>query len=72
MLSDPHGLNPAASLGPSRTAAVTSPSIARLKLVPAGLILLWWIHDLSFQWRSLVEYQYGWIVTTQLESTWLG
>lgn len=62
MLSDPHGLNPAASLGPSRTAAVTSPSIARLKLVPAGLILLWWIHDLSFQWRSLVEYQYGWIV----------
>lgn len=33
-----------------------------LPWVPTGLILLWWIHDLSFQWRSLVEYQYGWIV----------
>lgn len=36
--------------------------ISWLSLVPAGLIVLWWIHELSFQWRSLVEYQYGWIV----------
>jgi len=25
-------------------------------------MVLWWIRDLSYQWRSLVEYQYGWIV----------
>lgn len=31
-------------------------------LVPAGLVVLWWINDLSFQWASLVEYQFGWIV----------
>lgn len=30
--------------------------------IPAGLIGLWWVRDLSFQWSSLVEYQYGWLV----------
>ena len=33
-----------------------------LRAAPAILIAAWWIHDLSYQWRSLVEYQYGWIV----------
>ena len=31
-------------------------------LVPGALIAAWWVRDLSYQWRSLVEYQYGWIV----------
>lgn len=51
--------SPATSLSdPSPTAA---PHFW-LRMAPAVLIVLWWIHDLSFQWRSLVEYQYGWIV----------
>ncbi|MFO1461012.1 MAG: exosortase/archaeosortase family protein [Verrucomicrobiota bacterium] len=31
-------------------------------MLPGALIVGWWIWDLSYQWRSLVEYQYGWIV----------
>ncbi len=31
-------------------------------LIPAGMVVLWWVNDLSFQWASLVEYQFGWIV----------
>jgi len=31
-------------------------------LVPASVMVLWWVWDLSYQWRSLVDYQYGWIV----------
>jgi exosortase len=26
------------------------------------LIIGWWIYDLQFQWRALVEYQFGWLV----------
>lgn len=33
-----------------------------MRLLPGALIVAWWIGDLSYQWRSLVEYQYGWIV----------
>lgn len=29
---------------------------------PIVLILGWWLYDLQFQWRALVEYQFGWIV----------
>lgn len=31
-------------------------------LLPAGLVALWWVNDLSFQWATLIEYQFGWIV----------
>ncbi len=30
--------------------------------VPIVLILGWWLYDLQFQWRALVEYQFGWLV----------
>jgi exosortase len=31
-------------------------------LLPAGIVALWWVNDLSFQWATLIEYQFGWIV----------
>jgi exosortase len=31
-------------------------------LIPAALVVGWWLYDLSFQWASLVEYRFGWIV----------
>jgi exosortase len=31
-------------------------------LIPAGIVTLWWVNDLSFQWATLIEYQFGWIV----------
>lgn len=33
-----------------------------LPWIPAGLILAWWVRDLSHQWSSLVDYHYGWIL----------
>ena len=30
--------------------------------LPLTLIIGWWIYDLQFQWRALVEYQFGWLV----------
>ena len=33
-----------------------------LWLSPLLLVGGWWVHDLSFQWASLVEYHFGWIV----------
>ena len=30
--------------------------------VPIALIVGWWLYDLQFQWRALVEYQFGWLV----------
>jgi exosortase len=30
--------------------------------LPIVFILGWWLLDLQFQWRALVDYQYGWIV----------
>lgn len=30
--------------------------------LPIVSILAWWLYDLQFQWRVLIEYQYGWIV----------
>jgi exosortase len=31
-------------------------------LLVAGPMVAWWIDDLSFQWATLVEYRFGWIV----------
>lgn len=33
-----------------------------LNYVPLGLVILWWLWDLQFQWRSRDEFQSGWIV----------
>ena len=33
-----------------------------LWLSPLLLVCGWWVRDLSYQWASLVEYQFGWIV----------
>lgn len=30
--------------------------------LPLAAVCLWWIRDLSFQWSSLVDYRFGWIV----------
>jgi exosortase len=30
--------------------------------IALSLIIGWWIYDLQFQWRELVDYQYGWLV----------
>ncbi len=30
--------------------------------VPSAFILFWWLYDLQFQWRTLVDYHYGWLV----------
>jgi exosortase len=30
--------------------------------LPIIFILGWWLYDLQFQWRALIEFQYGWIV----------
>ncbi|MBM3833422.1 MAG: exosortase/archaeosortase family protein [Verrucomicrobia bacterium] len=30
--------------------------------LPIIFIVGWWLYDLQFQWRALIEYQYGWIV----------
>lgn len=30
--------------------------------LPLIFILSWWLYDLQFQWRALIEYQYGWLV----------
>lgn len=33
-----------------------------LTCVSLSVILGWWIYDLQFHWRDLVDYQYGWLV----------
>lgn len=33
-----------------------------LRWLPVFFILAWWFYDLQFQWRVLIEYQYGWMV----------
>lgn len=33
-----------------------------LRWLPVFAILTWWFYDLQFQWRVLIEYQYGWMV----------
>jgi exosortase len=33
-----------------------------LRHVPGIGVLGWWLYDLQFQWRALVEYQFGWLV----------
>src|SRR6266508_6756392 len=30
--------------------------------LPIIFIIGWWVYDLHFQWRALVEYRYGWLV----------
>lgn len=30
--------------------------------LPSVGVLGWWLYDLQFQWRALVEYQFGWLV----------
>jgi exosortase len=35
---------------------------ALILIAPLAVVIGWWIFDLSYQWRSLVEYQFGWIV----------
>ena len=30
--------------------------------LPGMAVLVWWIFDLQQQWRSMVEYQFGWLV----------
>lgn len=30
--------------------------------IPGGLIVVWWVWELSHHWAALVEYQFGWIV----------
>ncbi|HRY48622.1 MAG TPA: exosortase/archaeosortase family protein [Candidatus Paceibacterota bacterium] len=32
------------------------------RLLPVIIIIAWWIYDLQFQWRALIDYQYGWLV----------
>jgi exosortase len=31
-------------------------------VIPLLLVGAWWIYDLQVQWRSLVDYQFGWLV----------
>lgn len=31
-------------------------------LIPSVLASVWWVRELSYQWASLPEYQFGWIV----------
>lgn len=31
-------------------------------LLPVALVAAWWVHDLSYQWSSLVDYKFGWMV----------
>ncbi len=38
------------------------PAASWLWLLPSGAVLAWWVLDLQVQWRSMVEYQYGWLV----------
>lgn len=38
------------------------PVASWLWLLPSGAVLAWWVLDLQVQWRSMVEYQYGWLV----------
>jgi exosortase len=33
-----------------------------LRYLPMVFIVGWWVYDLHFQWRALVEYRYGWLV----------
>lgn len=43
--------------------STSSPKMAGwLPWLPAALIAGWWVRDLSFQWSSLVDYHYGWLV----------
>ena len=37
-------------------------SEALVLLLPLAVVIGWWTLDLSYQWRSLVDYQFGWIV----------
>ena len=30
--------------------------------IPCAAVVAWWIFDLSFQWASLVEFRFGWMV----------
>lgn len=30
--------------------------------IPCGAVVAWWVYDLSFQWASLVEFRFGWMV----------
>jgi len=50
------------------TTTGSAPAPARLRwedaipLIPTLLVSAWWIRDLSFQWASLVEFRFGWMV----------
>ncbi len=40
----------------------TAPAPAWIRFAPGLLILGWWLYDLQYQWRALVDYQYGYMV----------
>lgn len=45
--------------GEAPAAGVSGDAVWFLPLIG---VFAWWIHDLSFQWASLVEYRFGWMV----------
>jgi exosortase len=46
----------------SDRAPSTASTHAWVRWLPVLIIFAWWLRDLSFQWASLVEYRFGWIV----------
>lgn len=51
--------HPSTEPAPGRANASLAGKVLFAALVP---VLAWWTLDLSYMWRSLVDYQFGWIV----------
>ncbi|HTI71295.1 MAG TPA: exosortase/archaeosortase family protein [Candidatus Limnocylindria bacterium] len=52
-----------ATANDSRPSPPRSVDLGELTLwIPGAAVLAWWIYDLSFQWASLVEFRFGWMV----------
>lgn len=55
-------MSSAADLAPHSKTESGASVLQVLWLLPVAVVCAWWVNDLRYQWASLVEYHFGWIV----------
>ncbi len=55
-------MSSAANLAPQSKTGSGASVFPMLWLLPVAIVCGWWVNDLRYQWASLVEYHFGWIV----------
>ena len=55
-------MSSAAHLAPQSKTGSGTGLLPMLWLLPVAVVCAWWVNDLRYQWASLVEYHFGWIV----------